>query len=299
LKGAPVGQREGGITVHSVQVLEHESNFCRQPQSSEGFLAGLSPEASKAFENIKLAMTYPTGAVLFIESEAPKGVFVLSKGRVKLSLTSANGKVMILRIVKPGEILGLHAVISNVGFQATAETVEPCQINFVGREDFLRFLREQPQAALLVAKQLSARYQETCEQLRALGLSGSAREKVARFLLEWSERGEKRKEGVRARLTLTHEEIGQLIGASRETITRILGDFKGHHWIIIKGSMLVLQNRAALENLLGYEAIPSLGLQSPRTETTGDEQPFLASATGPLVQTKAYSLGVGSSVLRG
>jgi len=285
--------------MRSVQMLEPDSKFCSIPQSSDEFLGGLSPDVSKAFEALKVAITYPPGAVLFIEGEAPRGVFVLTKGRVKLSLTSANGKVMILRIVKPGEILGLHAAISNVAFQATAETVEPCQVNFVRREDFLRFLREHAQAALLVARQLSASYQETCEQLRALGLSSSAREKVARFLLEWAERGEKRKKGVRARLTLTHEEIGQLIGTSRETITRILGDFKVHHWIIIKGSTLVLQNRAALEGLLGYEALPSSGIQSPCTEATGDEQPFQAPATGPFVQTKAYPLGVGLSVLRG
>ena len=267
------------------------------PEGSDGFLAGLSSDASKAYETIKLEINYPSGSVLFIEGEASRGVFVLSKGRVKLSLTSPNGKVMILRISKPGEILGLHAVISGVNFQATAETVEPCQIDFVRSDDFLRFLRQHPQVALLAARQLSASYQETCQQLRSLGLSGSAREKVARFLVEWSESGEKRRGGIQTRLTLTHEEIGQLIGTSRETITRILGDFRDRHWIVIRGSVLQLQDKAALEDLLGREELTLLPVRpAPNVDGAEPLQPKLAR---PYLHPKAYPLEASESALRG
>jgi len=285
--------------MRAVENLRQESNSPCRPRSSEGFVEGLSADGLKEFENIRLATSYPPGAVLFMEGEAPQGVFVLSKGRVKLSLTSANGKVMILRIVRPGEILGLHAVISNTAFQATAETVEPCQVSFVRCGDFRRFLREHPQAALLAAKQLSASYQETCEQLRSLGLSNSAREKVARFLLEWSDRSESGKGGVRTRLTLTHEEIGQLIGASRETITRILGDFKERHWIVIRGSMLVLQDRAALEGVVGSEAFALTAPPSMRPAEAEDGEPFRMPVPRPFVHAKTSSLGVASAALRG
>lgn len=230
------------------------SGACRQDASASSFLSGLPPEAVAAFDAIRVTTTYPPGAVLFVEGEEPRGVFVLLTGRAKLSIGSANGRVMILKIARPGEILGLHAVVSSLGFQATAETLETCQVSFLRRDEFLCFLREYPQASLKAAKQLSDSYLEACEQLRAIGLCDSARKKVARFVLEWAEGGESREDGVRATLTLTHEEIGQLIGASRETITRALGDFKSRRWIEVKGATLVVKDAGALRELAGDDA---------------------------------------------
>lgn len=248
-----------------------------QSSNRVGFLSTLSPSDAAAFEAIKVTTTYPSGAVLFVEGETPRGVFMLSGGRAKLSIGSASGKVMILKIAQPGEVLGLHAVVSKSVFQATAQTIEPCQISFVRHDDFLRFLREHPQAALETAKQLSASYQEACDQLRAIGLCDSARKKVARFVLEWAENGELRPDGIRATLTLTHEEIGQLIGTSRETITRALGDFRSRQWILIKGSTLVIQNKGALEALLGYDSYSSSSFGSSHAEAVGSGRTYVNS----------------------
>jgi len=245
---------------------------CRDGLSGSGFLSGLSPTVAREFESIKMTTTYPAGAVLFVEGEKPHGAFVLSRGRAKLSICSANGKVIILRIARAGEILGLHAVVSSTGFQATAQTIEKCQVSFVRRDEFLRFLREHPEASLEAARQLSASYQEACEQLRAIGLCDSARERVARFVLEWAESGEMREEGVRATLTLTHEEIGQLIGTSRETITRALGELKSKDWIAIKGSTLLVKNISALQEMVGDEVH---SLWAPEAETRGHARPYM------------------------
>ena len=248
---------------------------CHEHLSDSGFVSRLSPPVVKAFESIRMTTTYPAGAMLFVEGETPQGAFVLSTGRVKLSICSATGKVIILRIAKPGEILGLHAAVSSTGFQATAETVEQCQVSFVRRDEFLRFLREHPEASLEAARQLSASYQEACEQLRAIGLCDSARERVARFVLEWAESGEMREEGVRATLTLTHEEIGQLIGTSRETITRALGDFKSRDWIAIKGSSLLVKDIGALQEMAGEEVHSSWASAAPVAETRGSARPYM------------------------
>ena len=250
-------------------------NGCRQRMPASNFLSGLSRSDATAFDAIKVTITYPEGTVLFVEREEPRGVFVLSTGRVKLSIGSASGKVVILRIAKPGEILGLHAVVSSTEFQATAETLEPCHASFVRRDEFLRFLREHSQAALEAAKQLSASYQEACEQLRSIGLCDSARKRVARFVLEWAESGEVHEDGVRATLALTHEEIGQLIGTSRETITRALGDFKSRQWIAIKGSTLLVRNIGALQELVGQDGYASWATGPARNEKARGVRPYL------------------------
>lgn len=267
--------------------IEQANISSRQRFNGAGFLSTLAPSVAKAFEAIGVTTTYPSGSVLFVEGETSRGVFVLAKGRVKLSIGSASGKVIILRIAKPGEILGLHAVVSKSVFQATAQTIEPCQVSFVRQDEFLRFLREYPQAALEAAKQLSTSYQEACDQLRAIGLCDSARKKVARFVLEWAESGEERSDGMRATLTLTHEEIGQLIGASRETITRALGDFRSRRWIVIKGSTLVIQNKSALQGLLGYDSYSSSSFGPPHEEMSGSMRTHMnPHSSVPLVEAR-------------
>ena len=100
----------------------------------------LPPTALQNFENIKFATAYPQGAVLFVEGQMPRGIFVLCKGGVKLSINSPSGRTMIVKLAEPGEVLGLSATISGKPYEVTAETIDPCQVNFVKREDFLKFL---------------------------------------------------------------------------------------------------------------------------------------------------------------
>jgi CRP/FNR family cyclic AMP-dependent transcriptional regulator len=229
--------------------LTESCQTCRV--KTKNFFCNLSAGALQALDHIKFTSGYPKGAVLFTEQESPRGVFILCKGRVKLSMTSSEGKSVILRLADPGEVLGLHAVVSNQPYQASAETLEPCEVNFIRREDFLRFLRDNPEASLVAAQQLSQSYQMACEQVRSLGLAHSAMSKLAGFLLLWASKGHPAREGTRVVLTLTHEEIGQMIGLSRETVTRTMGDFKRRQWVGTHGATLVIQNRGALEHSAG------------------------------------------------
>jgi CRP/FNR family cyclic AMP-dependent transcriptional regulator len=218
---------------------------------SEGLFCDLTAGALQELSRIRLESSYPAGVRLFEEQEAPGGIYILCQGRVKLSMTSSEGKSVILRIAGPGEALGLHAVVSGRPYQASAETLEPCVVSFVRREDFLRFLRENPESSLRAAQQLSRNYQSACEQVRSLGLAHSAEGKLAGFLLLWATKGRPAKEGARVVLTLTHEEIGQMIGLSRETVTRTMSDFKRRQLVTRRGATLVIQNKDALAQFAG------------------------------------------------
>jgi len=193
---------------------------------------------------------YPKGAVLFMEGQEPRGVFVLCEGRVKLSTTSVEGRTLILRIAEPGQVLGLTAGLSAEPYELTAEIVYPSQVAFVRRDEFLRFVGKYPQACLNVAREASNHYKAACELLRTLGLSASAPEKLAKFLLGWSAREQAKNHGARITLPLTHEEIAEFIGTSRETVTRTLGEFKTRRLAALKGSTLMISNRAALESFV-------------------------------------------------
>jgi len=214
---------------------------------SQHLFCDLPAAALQTFESIKYATAYPKGAVLFVEGQAPRGIFVLCKGRVKMSICATDGKTLIVKIAEPGEVLGLSATVSGKPYELTAETVDPCQVNFVKRDDFLRFLKEHSDACFRVAEQLSEKYNTACHEVRSLGLSHSAGEKLAKLLLEWSSRnGEAVKQEPRVKLALTHEEIAQMIGTSRETVTRLFADFKKRQIIQTKGSTLVIRNKTAL-----------------------------------------------------
>jgi CRP/FNR family cyclic AMP-dependent transcriptional regulator len=209
--------------------------------------------ALQTFENIKYATAYPQGAVLFVEGQMPRGIFVLCKGSVKLSITSTSGRTMIVKLAEPGEVLGLSATISGKPYEVKAETVEPCQINFVKRDDFLRFLQEDVEACFKVAEQLSEKYHNACKEVGALGLSHSAAEKLAKLLLKWScKNGEAAKPEPRLKIPLTHEEIAQMIGTSRETVTRLFAELRKRQIVQSKGSTLVIRNSAALRELANH-----------------------------------------------
>ena len=212
-----------------------------------GFFCQLSPASLKDFDAIKSTATYPKGALLFVERQESRGIYTLCEGEVKLSISSPEGKIMIMRIAKGGEVLGLMATIAGTPYEVTAETIHPCQVAFVRREDFLRFVATHPDASQNVVRQMSSQYRGACEQLRTVGLSASAQEKLARLLLTWTEGMQHTEEGTRIKLPLTHEEIAEFIGTTRETVTRTLSDFKVRHLVAIQGSTLMIPSRAALE----------------------------------------------------
>ncbi|MGH9731482.1 MAG: Crp/Fnr family transcriptional regulator [Candidatus Acidiferrales bacterium] len=231
--------------------LEIIENCLSCPHLQERVFCNLSPPALQRLSAITSASSYPKGATLFVEGQTARGVFILCNGRVKLSTSSIDGKTLIVRIADSGEVLGLPATITGKPYELTADAVEPVQANFISRTDFLNFLRDHGEAALRVAQQLGETYHAAISEMRSIGLAHSAGEKLARFLLDWCDSHGNGKEETSAKLTLTHEEIAQMIGASRETVTRLFTDFKKKQLLQVKGSTLILSDKEALEHLAG------------------------------------------------
>ncbi len=238
-----------GSTMRAPYGLEIIESCFNCPHREDRLFCNLSPPALKHLESITAAASYPKGATLFVEGQKPRGVFILCNGRVKLSTSSADGKTLILRVPEKGEILGLAATVSGQPYQASADVLEPAQANFIARTDFLEFLKTHGEAALRVAQLLSENYHIAINEMRTIGLSHSAAEKFARFLLEQATEDSKEEGEVRLTLTLTHEEIAQMIGSSRETVTRLFSDFKKRQLLQVKGSTVVIQDISTLRKL--------------------------------------------------
>jgi CRP/FNR family transcriptional regulator len=218
---------------------------------SDGFFCNLDAPALKIFDQLAFTNVYPQGAVLFAEAQAVRGVFLVCRGSVKLSISAGDGKTLITHIAEQGEVLGLSSAFTGNPYKSTAETLEPTQVNFVRRDDFLKFVREYEDACIKAAGQLGQECEANSDHIRALGLSHSAAEKLANLLLSWcNDRGKPSDSGTRVQLLMTHEDISQLIGTSRETVTRLLKEFRDKGIISIRGAALTILNKPALEALV-------------------------------------------------
>ncbi len=222
--------------------------FC--PVREEHLFCNLPLPALKKLNEIKSTAVYPKSTTLFIEGQQPRGVFVLCAGKAKLFTSSSEGKTIITKISEAGDVLGLNATISNRPYEVTAEMTAPGQANFIARDALLQFLREYGDVALRVAEQLSHNYYAAYEEIRTLGLTSSPSEKFAKLLLSWSPNTGNPNEPSHLTLTLTHEEIGEIIGTTRETVSRLFSDFKKKQLVQLKGSTLIIRNKPALEKML-------------------------------------------------
>ncbi len=228
----------------------HIINNAQKPAPADKNSCDLPPTVTDVLEQEAVTTTYPTGAVLFAEGQAPRGVFIVRRGRVKLSIYGSDGRTLILRIVEAGDPLGVAAVVSGRPYEASAETQEPSEISFLRQSDLLRLMRLHGEIALWVTQHISQDYAATCREIRDLILSDSASEKLARLLVGWLDQNTEARNPSQMKLALTHEEIGQMIGTSRETVSRLFAGFKKQRLIFQSGSTLVIPNRVALESLI-------------------------------------------------
>jgi CRP/FNR family cyclic AMP-dependent transcriptional regulator len=215
----------------------------------DSFFAGLSHSTLEELNRIKHTGSYPEGAIVLMEGQPVRGIYILCQGRVKLMTTNSEGKTLIVKIAHPGEVLGLQSVVTGNPYELTVETLQPTQLAYVSSEQFLRFIRTHGDACLRATQHLSHDCQSAYDVIRSIGLCHSVPGKIARLLLQWSVDGHASGGVVRMKMSLTHEELAQLIGSSRETVTRILGDFKRRGVVEWHGATLVIRNQAALENL--------------------------------------------------
>jgi CRP/FNR family cyclic AMP-dependent transcriptional regulator len=220
------------------------------PVREEHLFCNLPLPALQKLNEIKSTAVYPKLTMLFMEGQQPRGVFVLCSGKAKLFTSASDGKTIITKISEAGDVLGLNATISNRPYEVTVEMMEPGQANFIARDALLQFLREYGEVARRVAEQLSRNYYAAHEEIRTLGLASSPSVKFAKLLLSWSANMDNGNEPAHVKLTLTREEIAEMIGTTRETVSRLFSDFKKKQLLQLKGSTLIIRNKAALQKML-------------------------------------------------
>jgi CRP/FNR family cyclic AMP-dependent transcriptional regulator len=242
----PYLQPEPFNTPYGLRMID-DCGACATTQ--EEWFCHFTTPALQWFARLGQPSIFPRGAALFMQGQEPRGVFVLCSGRVRMSMLSMDGKMLVLKIAEAGEVLGLSAVVAGSACELTAETATPCQVRFIEREAILKLIREHAEAGLNCAQALSRDFQAAYAEIRGLVMARSSAGKLARLLLSWSPPPGREDGETRIESRLTHEEIGQMIGSSRETVTRVLSQLKKRQCIRLDGTTLVICDRRALEVL--------------------------------------------------
>ncbi len=224
--------------------VEHNCTECTF--RTDGFFCCLSTESIKDLQSAKVTNAYPVGSMLFVEGQPANGIYVLCQGVVKLFTCSNDGRVVITHVARSGEVLGLSAAVSGGEYEVSAEVLEPCQVNFFRRNDLIRLMEKRPDIAMQAIRHLSRQYYDAYTQVRSFGLSNSVAAKLARLLLEWCGSAAAENGRLRLKMAYTHEEVAEMIGTSRETVTRLLKDFRNRDLISISGSYLYIHDPGEL-----------------------------------------------------
>jgi len=207
----------------------------------EGLFCQLPHAALSALNSLRQTSIYPKGVLLFVEGQPTRGLHILCSGEAKLYVNSAEGQTLTLRVVEQGEVLGLSSLMADECYSVTAETLRPGQVSFIPRLEFLQFLRANADVALRVAKHLSMELSKAWQQTKMLALAPDTHSKLTQFLLERAKKhGQVTPDGLRIALHMTHEEIAQSIGASRESVSRILSEWRRRGLIQVNGGTLTV-----------------------------------------------------------
>jgi CRP/FNR family cyclic AMP-dependent transcriptional regulator len=235
--------QKSGLPIHTI------ARGLTGPFLKEKLLANLPQSVVEGLDGISSRGLFGQSEILFVEGQEAHAVFLLQRGRVKLTTSSPDGRALLLRIAEAGEVIGLPGTLSGQIYVLTAEALEPVEVHVIPKGPFIQFLRENGEAALRVAEILNDIYHATFRELQYLAHSGSATEKLARFLLDAAVPAGPSNRLLQARLTLTHEEIAETIGVARETVSRIFTSFKRKGLIELHGSMVQICDKEGLEKL--------------------------------------------------
>ena len=191
------------------------------------------------------------GTVLFAEGEPARGVYILRTGRATVSISSSEGRIVMLRTAQAGDVLGLNSVLRNGAYDATVKTLEPCRTDFISRVELVALMQQSQAGAQVILKLLSQELTELTDRAKLLLLPQTASGRLARLLLAWSNgNGSDTSHTVRLDKIFTHEEMAQMICSSRETVTRLLATLSRKQVITVMPDSILIRDRMALEKIV-------------------------------------------------
>ncbi len=210
----------------------------------------LSPEEIDSIGQLTRVRNYKKNMIVFMEGEPGEALFFVISGKVKISKTTEDGREQILHLLQHGDVFAEVVLIDGGPYPATAEVIETGQIGMILNRDVENLIRSNPDIAVKLLKILSSRLRMAQRQVRDLALKDTYGRLASMLLMLGKEHGADSPEGVRIELPLSRQELANLIGTTRETVTRILGDFKKYKCIELERQAIILIDQGKLKTWL-------------------------------------------------
>jgi CRP-like cAMP-binding protein len=225
--------------------------ICQSTIKEKTLFSGLADMELDAFKDVVKMTCFRKKEIVFMEGDECLGLYVVRTGRVKLVRSSRSGKEQIIKILKPGELLGLEAFIEGARYGNSVECMEDSELGFILKEDFLRVLNKTPSIAVKLVTSLGIELSEAYDRIGNLGLM-NAKEKMAHLLHTLaSEYGTESRGEVTLTLALSRLEIAELLGITQETSIRLLKNFEKDGIIKIKRKEVVITSMEELATIGG------------------------------------------------
>ena len=217
-------------------------------------VCSFSHVALREFHSIGITRHHDAHETLLREGFPADHLLIICSGRVKVTAASTEGRLLLLRVAGPGDILGLAALQEHTLHRVTAETLAACTIKSIPRSDFVRFMESHPDVGRITSLALAHDYNSAVLTARRLALHTSAAGKLASTLLDLarSEESDRAPDHTNLPISfvmpLTHEDLGSMAGLSRETVSRLLTRFRR------EGHVLQFHERMTLNHPIQMEA---------------------------------------------
>lgn len=213
----------------------HKSVFC-----------DLSAEHLDELDSAKTSNEYKPHQIIFYEGNDPYGLYCVNSGKIKVYKMDAEGHQQIVRLAGPGDILGYRCLLAGEPYSATSETLEEATVCFIDKKTFFHLLESHPSTAFQVMMALANDLRFAEEKMTNM-VHKNVRERLAElFLIFKAKYGEATNPGVKLNISLTREEIAELIGTTQESVIRLMSEFKKDGLINVKGRQITLLDPARL-----------------------------------------------------
>ncbi|MEQ9301198.1 MAG: Crp/Fnr family transcriptional regulator [Cyclobacteriaceae bacterium] len=215
---------------------------------SDKILSSLAPEEQQAFLDAAETLTFKKGKLIFYEGGIPTGVFLIKEGKAKIYKTGLDGKDQIFYIYKAGDLMGYHALLCNEHYEDSCEALETCDILFVSKPDFDNLLLKISKLQLLLIQNMSHEFGVMVNTITVMAHK-PLRERLALYLLVLQERYRSEQ----TEIILPREDLANIVGTARESLGRLLKEFKEDGLIEVDGRAITIKQPAKLQKVASSE----------------------------------------------
>ena len=229
--------------------IEDQFRASSSINSSEPHCLNSNAQVIAQLETAGRVHRYHGRAAVFHQGDPANFLYIVLQGRLKLSLITPRGRGVAFRFAVPGDLLGLSAVLNHTGHEFVAQTLDPSVLVSVPRIRFLQLLQISPALNAFATEALARDHKALLGGIRRLGVGASVRERLALLLVNCLELMRTDHLPVSIRMNWSYTELADMVNSSRETVTRIMGQFEREELIARRGSLVVVRDAARLKRL--------------------------------------------------